>query len=167
LRPIIRIEVTDSGYLYCCNKHKILGEKMNKKIILSLVSSFLMMSVLLLNLANAAPKVPSAAEIKAKQEKKYAAELVRVKKMSAAKNAADAIKLGFPYLLVHYAGRSRTLLLPGIEQKDHNNARAKCPVLVLDGLGDTIYGNNHMAYRKAMTAYAAKFNKITYKACAR
>ena len=145
---------------------KVYGEKMNKIFLLSIISSLLVMGVAIMNLANAVPSIPSVTEIKAKEEKKYALELIRVKKMNAVTNAADAIKLGFPHLLVHYAGRSGSLVLPGIEQENYRHAQAKCPVLVLDGLGDTIYGNNHMHYRKAMTAYAAKFNKITYKACA-
>lgn len=127
----------------------------------------LSMSMFTMNISvsQAAPKVPSAAEIKAKEEQKYAKELVRVNKMNAVKSAAAAKELGFPYLLAHYAGRSTSMILPGIDQKEYKNAQARCPVLILDGMGDTIYGNNHMAYRKAMTNYAAQFNKITYKAC--
>ena len=134
-----------------------------KSLLLLLLSvGVLFMSI---NVSHAAPKVPSAAEIKAKEEQKYAAELVRVKKMNAAKNAVAAQELGFPYLLAHYAGRSAAMVLPGLDQAEYKNAQAKCPVLILDGMGDTIYGKTHMAYRKAMTDYAAQFNKITYKAC--
>lgn len=147
---------------------------MFEKVLLSLFKPFASLVPLILclsvftmsmNASQASPKIPSAAEIKAKEEQKYAKELVRVKKMNAATSAAAAKELGFPYLLAHYAGRSSSIVLPGIDQKEYKNAQTRCPVLILDGMGDTIYGNNHMAYRKAMTNYAAQFNKITYQAC--
>ncbi len=117
------------------------------------------------SVSNALPKVPSAKEIIAEKEKKYAQELVQVKSRNASKDAAAAKRLGFPYLLAHHAGRSLSLVIPGLAQKDYKVVQARCPILIIDGLGDTIFGDNHMAYRKAMTSYAAAFNKITYKAC--
>ena len=114
---------------------------------------------------SAAPNVPSAKEINAQQEKKYAAELLTINKKNPANDAAAAKRLGFPYLLAYNAGRSVTLIIPGVEQKNYNFAKARCPILIMDGLGDTVHGSNHMAYRKAMTNYAAQFNRITYKAC--
>ncbi|MEE9303952.1 MAG: hypothetical protein V3U84_09205 [Thiotrichaceae bacterium] len=137
---------------------------MIKKILLPLSVSLLAMT---LATSNAAPKVPSASEIKAQQEKKYATEMVRMKKKDASKDAEAAKRLGFPYLLAHHAGRSASLVIPGLAQKDYKTAQARCPILILDGLGDTIYGDQHMAYRKAATDYAAQFNQITYKACMR
>jgi hypothetical protein len=135
---------------------------MIKKLLLILSVSIFAMSA---SVTNALPKVPSAKEIKAEKEKKYAQELVQMKSRSAAKDAAAAKSLGFPYLLAHHAGRSLSLVIPGLAQKDYKAAQARCPILIIDGLGDVIYGANHMAYRKAMTDYAASFNKITYKAC--
>ncbi len=132
-----------------------------KVLLLSSLSFFIMGS----SIVNALPKVPSAAQIKAQQETKYAAETLRMKKRDASRDAAAAKSLGFPYLLAHHAGRSTSLVIPGLAQKDYKAAQARCPILILDGLGDTIFGPQHMAYRKAATDYAATFNKITFKAC--
>ncbi len=135
---------------------------MIKKI--ALLSS---LSILILNssMLNAMPKVSSAKEIQAQEEKQYAAELALMKKRSATNEAKAAIDLGFPYLLAHHAGRSTVLVIPGLNQQQQTTAQQRCPILIMDGMGDTIYGNQHMAYRKATLEHAASFNKMTYKAC--
>jgi len=117
------------------------------------------------NLLNAMPQVASAKEIKAQEEKKYAQELKAMEKRNPAKDAQAAKSLGFPYLLAHYAGRSSSLIIPGIDNQHLKTAQQRCPILIMDGLGDMVYGKQHMAYRKASTDYAVAFNKVTYKAC--
>lgn len=137
---------------------------MIKKII---VLFTLIFSSLQAGFVSAMPKVPSAREINAEKESKYAEELKQMQKRDATKDAKAAQHLGFPYLLAHYAGRSQNLILPGLNENETGIAQARCPVLILDGMGDVIYGPQHMAYRKAMTDYAATFNKLNYKACTR
>ncbi len=138
--------------------------KMIKKALLTI--SLVIFSIQT-NMSNAMPKVPDAREINAQQESKYAEKLKQMQSRDAAKDAKSAQQLGFPYLLVHYAGRSQNLLIPGLNQKDSQIAKSRCPMLILEGMGDVIYGTQHMAYRKTMTDYAAKFNVLNYKVCKR
>ncbi len=113
----------------------------------------------------AMPKVPSAREIKSEKEQYYAAELARIKARDASRDARAAQKLGFPYLLARYGGRSATLHIPGLDESETGIAKQRCPLLILEGMGDVIYGSSHMAYRKAMTDYASTFNKINFRVC--
>ena len=119
------------------------------------------------SVAHAAPEptAPSAESIKAKQEKNYAELIKKLKAKNPLKDATDASTLGFPYLLGHYAGRSTALVISGVDMTIYNNNKARCPVLMMEGLGDSIYGKNHLEYRRLMELYATKFNTITFKNC--
>jgi len=113
------------------------------------------------------PTAPSAESIKAKQEKDYAELIKKLKAKDPVKDASDASALGFPYLLGHYAGRSDELIIPSVDMAIYNNNKERCPVLMMDGLGDSIYGKNHLEYRRLMGLYASKFNTVTFKSCLR
>ena len=111
------------------------------------------------------PMAPSAASIKAEQEKMYGKKIKVLKMKDPLKDAMDAAALGFPYVLGHYEGRSQILVLPGVDLTIYANNKERVPVLHMDGLGDSIYGKNHAEYRQLMDQYARKFNSITFKAC--
>lgn len=111
------------------------------------------------------PMAPSAASIKAEQEKMYGEKIKLLKMKDPLKDAMDAAALGFPYVLGHYEGRSQVLVLPGVDLMIYTNNKERVPVLYMDGLGDSIYGKNHIEYRQLMEEYAKKFNSLTFKAC--
>ena len=115
----------------------------------------------------AEPTAPSAKSIKAKQEQDYAELIKTLKAKKPVKDATDASALGFPYLLGHYAGRSSDLIILGVDMEIYNNNKARCPVLMMEGFGDSIYGKNHLEYRRLMELYATKFNTVTFKNCLR
>ena len=111
------------------------------------------------------PMAPSAASIKAEQEKMYGEKIKLLKMKDPLKDAMDAAALGFPYVLGHYEGRSQILVLPGVDLTIYADNKERVPVLYMDGLGDSIYGKNHIEYRQLMEQYAKKFNGLTFKAC--
>jgi len=108
---------------------------------------------------------PSAASIKAEQEKVYAEKIKTLKMKDPLKDAIEAAALGFPYVLGHYEGRSQDLVLPGVDLTVYATNKQRVPVLYMDGLGDSIYGKNHIEYRQLMERYAKEFNHVTFKAC--
>lgn len=111
------------------------------------------------------PRAPSAADIIAKKEQVYIDKLAILKKRNPKEDAKAATALGFPYVLGYHRGRSRVIDIPGVDMKQYEAKKSNCPTLIMDGMGDMIYGVKHQEYRKALREYAIRFNQYTFAAC--
>lgn len=137
--------------------------------------SFLLSSILL-QACNAGPAstrpvtpAPSAntpqastASAVTSEDQKYANYLVSLTKRNPQLEAQQAISRGDHFLLGYYSGRAG-LKMPGLSSEQQTNQR--CRITTVDGLGDVIYGENHLKYRIAMRNFAKAFNTNMLSVC--
>jgi len=69
--------------------------------------------------------------------------------------AQQAMASGQPNIMGYYSGRAG-LKTPGLTTEQQKNQR--CKLNIIDGLGDVIYGLNHMKYRIAIRDFAKVYN---------
>ena len=135
----------------------------------------LMFSVLLLQACNsgtngprpAAPSPQTAASQKPSQattsrDDKYIELLEDLSRRNPTIEAQQAIARGERQVMAYYAGRAG-LKIPGLTQKQQTAQR--CSLKTLDGLGDVIYGENHLKYRVALRRFAETYNIAMVPAC--
>jgi len=101
----------------------------------------------------------STQTIKKQEEQKYAQLLTTLKAKNATQDAQQAIARGDLQILGYQAGRGG-LKTPGI-----NTQQNRCKVTIMDGMGDMIFGQNHMNYRIALTQYMNRYNQIMLPYC--
>ena len=88
--------------------------------------------------------------------------LEALEQRNAVAEAKQAIASNQYQLMGYYSGRAG-LKVPGIDSSQQPNAR--CQLNVIDGMGDVIYGENHMKYRIAMRKFATAFNTEMRAVC--
>jgi len=146
-----------------------------KKLIL-LLSTAVLMQACVATPEPPAPKPPSSATskedrfnrfsvkaIKERREKEYQKKLVELAEKNPAEEVQKAISNNQLHLLMYQSGRSSPTKIPGLTQEQLKNMR--CQLTQIDGMGDTIYGKNHLEYRKAIREYATQFNLAMYPYC--
>ena len=142
---------------------------MNKIIMISSIG-------LLMQACVAAPNTPQSSSqpdnyssrfsveaIKQRREAEYAQKLSDLKKLDPAEEVKNALKSNRVYLLAYQSGRGGGTITPGLIEPQA--IEVKCRVLQLDGMGDAIYGENHLKYRIALRTYASEFNTLMYPNC--
>ena len=131
---------------------------------------------LLLQACNAGPETPrpiahtpqatsspqSMSEKISSKDMEYAGLLQGLSQRTPEQEAQQAIARGEAHVLGYYAGRGG-LKLPGLNPEQQ--ATQKCTLKTLDGLGDVIYGDNHLKYRVAMRKFAGRYNLAMLPAC--
>ncbi|GAA0425060.1 hypothetical protein GCM10009133_37000 [Cocleimonas flava] len=105
----------------------------------------------------------SIENIKKKKEEEYAKKYADLKKMNPAEEVAKAVKNNSIYLLAYNSGRGGERKIPGLLEPQP--VSVNCRVLQLDGMGDVIYGENHLKYRIALREYASSFNASMMTYC--
>ncbi len=105
----------------------------------------------------------SVDNIKQDREQIYAQKLAALKILSPIQDAQRAVAADGYYFLAYQTGRGGLLKTPGLTQQQSSNKR--CGIQMLDGMGDVIYGDNHLQYRKAIRDYAYQFNKTMFSFC--
>lgn len=105
----------------------------------------------------------SVERIKNNREALYAKKLKELKKKNPKKDAHAAIKRGRYYLMSYRSGRRGVHKVPGLTKQQL--ASHHCKYRTISGLGDSIYGKNHLKYRIAIRHYASKFNKTIRPYC--
>jgi len=117
--------------------------------------------------SNQQPKqTPSRFSIKAikkQEEEKYAQKLIELNEKNVAAEVEKARIKNRPYLLTYHQGRGGAMKAPGLSEKQFKNS--KCKTILLDGMGDSIYGENHMSFRAAQIQYASEFNILMLPFC--
>lgn len=131
---------------------------------------------LLLNACNAGPETPRPiahtpqassspkpvnANISAR-DSQYVNLLQGLSQRNPELEAQQAIVRGDNSIMGYYAGRAG-LKLPGLTPEQQ--AVQRCNLKTLDGLGDVIYGENHLKYRVAMRKFAMRYNIAMKPAC--
>lgn len=96
------------------------------------------------------------------KDQQYATLLLALEKRSPSSEAQQAIASGKPTIIGYYSGRAG-LKTPGLTTEQQ--AQQRCKLDVIDGLGDVIYGENHMKYRIAMRNFAKTYNSTTISVC--
>ena len=89
----------------------------------------------------------------------FDALIQKLRQRNAALEASQAVARGERFLYGWYAGRGG-LRIPGA-----NSGQANCQIRALDGLGDVIYGQNHLKYRVEMRRFATTFNAAMLPSC--
>ena len=105
----------------------------------------------------------SVEDIKQREEAEYAQKLERLNKRNPVQDAQQSISQGEYYLLAYQSGRGGINKAPGLTQAQAKNSL--CRFKRLDGLGDSIYGENHLKYRVKIRQYASQFNQTMYAFC--
>ena len=105
----------------------------------------------------------SIEKIKKQKEAEYAKKYADLKKMNPSVEVAKAVKNNSIYLLAYQSGRGGARLIPGLVEPQPTNIN--CRVLQLDGMGDSIYGENHLKYRVELRKYASEFNAKMFSYC--
>jgi len=136
----------------------------------------LLFTGLLLQACNAGPDTPrpvtlkpqtvgspqkSASSISAK-DREYADLLVVLSQRDPMAEARRDIASGQRNVMGYYAGRAG-LKIPGLTPQQQ--AAQRCSLKTLDGLGDVIYGENHLKYRVALRRFAKAYNIAMIPAC--
>lgn len=111
------------------------------------------------------PTAPSVSEIKTQREAGFEKRLKLLLRKDPIADGDAAVRSGNPHLLVFYTGRSNRVSIPGLSASQQWATKGKCKRVVEEGLGDIIYGDNHVKYRRAFIKYATLFNQITARAC--
>ncbi len=101
--------------------------------------------------------------IKQRREAEYAKKLIDLNKKNPAYEAQKAIENNDIHLLTFHSGRGGSIAVPGIEESQVKNVN--CRLVQLDGMGDSIYGENHLKYRVAIQKYASEFNATMFTYC--
>lgn len=105
----------------------------------------------------------SVERIKQRREAEYAQKLFDLNKLVPAEEVKNVLKSKNIYLLAYQSGRGGEIITPGLVEPQ--SIEVKCRVLQLDGMGDSIYGENHLKYRVALRKYASEFNALMYPNC--
>lgn len=104
--------------------------------------------------------VLSTASIKEQEEQKYTQLLANLQVKNPQQDVKNAIARGDLRVLGYQSGRGG-LKVPGLTGVQQN----RCSVNQLGGMGDTIFGNNHLRYRVALRQYANQYNRLMVPNC--
>ena len=105
----------------------------------------------------------SIEKIKQERETYFAKKRLELKRMEPATEASRAIKSNDAYFMVVSAGRGSGQSIPGLVEPQlqiHN-----CRTVAAEGMGDVLYGANHMSYRQELLTYMRQFNAIIAPYC--
>lgn len=105
----------------------------------------------------------SVGTIKQKREREYANKLAALQKRNPVRDAHNLASERNIYLWVYQSGRGGKTKASGLTAQQLANAN--CRLRQMDGMGDAIYGDNHLKYRIANRRYASQFNKVMLRYC--
>jgi len=136
----------------------------------------LVLTLLLVQSCNAGPETPrpispepqtvqvpqKPAPSVAARDSEYISLLQNLRQRDPSQEAQQAAFRGDRTLMGYYAGRAG-LKFPGLTPQQQANNR--CTLKTLDGLGDVIYGENHLKYRVALRRFAKAYNAAMLPVC--
>lgn len=96
------------------------------------------------------------------EDQKFRELLQTLSKRDPKLEAQQAIISGDHFLIGYYSGRAG-LKVPGLSSQQKETQR--CTLKTIDGLGDVIYGENHLKYRIAMRNFAKVYNTNMSEVC--
>ena len=96
------------------------------------------------------------------EDQKYANDLEALSRRNPQHEAQQAMARGEHFLIGYYSGRAG-LKTPGLSSEQQTSQT--CKINTVNGLGDVIYGENHLKYRIAMRNFARAFNTEMLSVC--
>ncbi len=106
----------------------------------------------------------STDRIKQKREAEFAQKLIAIQQRNPVRDAHNLASQGNKYLWAYQSGRGGSTKAPGLTRQQLTNLRG-CSLVQLKGMGDVIYGDNHLKYRVAARNYAKQFNLAILPYC--
>ncbi|RVU85553.1 hypothetical protein EOL70_06280 [Leucothrix sargassi] len=106
--------------------------------------------------------IPSGLNSVKQKDQYYAERLVGIQSRDAVAEAQQALAKGAPNVLGYYSGRAG-LKVPSFTAEQQ--AKQRCKLNTIEGMGDVIYGENHMKYRIAMRDFAKTYNSQMLAVC--
>ena len=105
----------------------------------------------------------SSEKIKQEREAFYTQKRTELKSISPREKANQALQTNNIYLMEVPAGRGGSRSIPGLIESEIS--QVKCKTVTADGMGDVLYGENHMLYRQELLQYMRQFNEIMAPYC--
>ena len=105
---------------------------------------------------------PQASSNTAARDGEYIGKLQNLLQRNPEMEAQQAMARGERILMGYYAGRAG-LKFPGLSPEQQSNQT--CTLKTLDGLGDVIYGNDHLKYRVELRKFAGRYNIAMMPVC--
>ena len=126
----------------------------------------------LLQACNAGPNTPRPTTAKptssiqpinvSARDSEYIRMLEALNQRNPEEEAQQAMANGNRSVMGYYAGRAG-LKIPGFNVQEQS--MQTCTLTTLDGLGDVIYGENHLKYRVALRRFAQRYNIAMKPSC--
>lgn len=101
--------------------------------------------------------------IKEKREAEFADKLRQLNARSPVAEVQSALRSNNLYLYSYTSGRGGQSVIPGLIEPQP--VLTKCKLVQMDGMGDAIYGPNHLKYRQAIVRYSSEFNRGIISFC--
>ena len=105
----------------------------------------------------------SSEKIKQEREAFYAQKLSELRNTSPTEKVNQALQANNIYLMEVPAGRGGSRSIPGLIEP--NVSQVNCKTIPSEGMGDVLYGKNHMLYRQEMLKYMQEFNALMAPYC--
>ena len=101
--------------------------------------------------------------IKKEREAYYAKKRLELKNTSPSAEVVKALRSGNVYLMEVPAGRGGSRSLPGLVEP--KILQVNCKTVPVEGMGDVLYGKNHILYRKELLIFMREFNALMIPNC--
>lgn len=105
----------------------------------------------------------SSEKIKQERESYYSQKLMQLKSLNAGYEVSKAVQSKNIYLISTIAGRGTTASIPGLVGPQ--TQILNCKIVASEGMGDVLYGKNHLKYRQEMLRYMREFNALMQPYC--
>jgi len=105
----------------------------------------------------------SVENIKKEREAFYAQKRIELKRSTPTVDVKNALRNNDVYLMVIPAGRGGSSSIPGLIEPKVTNVN--CKTVFVEGMGDILYGKNHMLYRQELLQYMRQFNALMSQYC--
>jgi len=105
----------------------------------------------------------SSENIKQEREAYYAQKLSELRLMSPAEQLNEALRTNNIYLMSVPAGRGGSRSIPGLIESQV--MKVNCKTVAVEGMGDVLYGKNHLMYRQELLKYIREFNALMSPYC--
>ena len=105
----------------------------------------------------------SSDKIKQEREEFYAQKLSTLRNTSPREKVIQALQANNIYLMEVPASRGSSRSIPGLTNP--KISQVNCRTVPAEGMGDVLYGKNHMLYRQEMLRYMQEFNAFMAPYC--
>ncbi len=105
----------------------------------------------------------SVEKIKQEREAYYAQKLEELKSKDPATEVNTALRTNDIYFLAVAANRGASRSIPGLVEPQAQIIN--CKTKAVEGMGDALYGKNHIRYRQEMLRYMSEFNTLMKSYC--